>query len=99
MLCGEPAFPVRDHDTESKFYGRIKAGQYDLHKPAFKTVSADAKDLLAGMLTVDPAKRLSASECLMHPWITGHAHKMEHTQHMPSVQQSMRIRLEKRNRK
>jgi len=32
MLSGEQAFPVREGDTESKFYGRIKRGEYDLSK-------------------------------------------------------------------
>lgn len=32
MLSGEQAFPVREGDTESKFYGRIKRGEYDLTK-------------------------------------------------------------------
>jgi serine/threonine protein kinase len=30
MLSGQQAFPVKDHDTESKFYGRISKGEYDL---------------------------------------------------------------------
>ncbi len=29
MLVGEQAFPVREHDTESKFYGRIARGEFD----------------------------------------------------------------------
>lgn len=32
ILCGEQAFPIREHDTEGKFYGRITRGEYDLHK-------------------------------------------------------------------
>lgn len=32
MLSGEQAFPVRENDTESKFYGRITRGEYDLTK-------------------------------------------------------------------
>ncbi|RYG69167.1 hypothetical protein EON64_03410 [archaeon] len=28
MLTGEQAFPVKEHDTESKFYGRIQVGRY-----------------------------------------------------------------------
>lgn len=29
MLVGEQAFPVKEHDTESKFYGRITRGEFD----------------------------------------------------------------------
>ena len=32
ILCGEQAFPIREHDTEGKFYGQITRGEYDLHK-------------------------------------------------------------------
>ena len=96
MLSGEQAFPVKEHDTESKFYGRIKHGQFDISR--LKGVSEDAKDLIKNMLVVDPQARMSASECLHHPWITGHAHKEEHTTHMPGVQQAMMSRIEKRKK-
>jgi len=29
LLSGEQAFPVKEHDTEAKFYGRIQRGEYD----------------------------------------------------------------------
>jgi serine/threonine protein kinase len=32
MLSGEQAFPVRENDTESKFYGRIAKGDIDMAK-------------------------------------------------------------------
>jgi serine/threonine protein kinase len=32
-------------------------------------VSAEAKDLIAQMLTVDPAQRPSAKQLLKHPWL------------------------------
>ena len=66
----------------------------------FSKVSAEAKELLAGMLCVDPTKRLSASECLLHPWITGKGHKEgAHTTPLPEVQQHMMERIERRRRK
>ena len=39
-------------------------------------VSADAKDLLRGMLTVDPHQRYTVEQCLSHPWIRVSHHKM-----------------------
>lgn len=39
MLSGEQAFPVKEHDTESKFYGRIAKGEYDLSKYVFFSVN------------------------------------------------------------
>jgi serine/threonine protein kinase len=65
----------------------------------FSKVSAEAKELLAGMLCVDPTKRLSASECLLHPWITGKAHDNQHRVPLPEVQQHMMERIERRRRK
>lgn len=99
MLTGEQAFPVKEHDTEHKFYGRIARGEYDLKKPVLQRVSPEAKELLKGMLAVDPNNRLSASECLLHPWITGKCHNEQHLQPLPEVQGNMKIRIERRMRK
>ncbi len=51
------------------------------------------------MLKIDPVERLSASECLLHPWITGRGHTQEHLQPMPDVQEAMRARIERKRRK
>lgn len=48
------------------------------------------------MLKVDPQQRWSASECLLHPWITGQAHRAEHLVHLEDAQRSMKARLERR---
>lgn len=32
-------------------------------------MSPESKDLITKMLTHDPSKRISAEECLTHPWI------------------------------
>ena len=37
--------------------------------PEWETVTADAKDLIKKMLTVDQAKRITAVDALKHPWI------------------------------
>jgi serine/threonine protein kinase len=34
-------------------------------------ISLDAKDLISKLLTIDPNQRVSASEALLHPWVTG----------------------------
>lgn len=94
MLSGEQAFTVQAHDTEDDFFERIRKGQCDFGK--LKGVSEEAKSLIQGMLIVDPEARLSASECLMHPWITGQAHKEQHTVPLTSAQQSMKSRIEKK---
>lgn len=37
--------------------------------PEWDTVTPEAKDLINKMLTINPAKRITASEALKHPWI------------------------------
>lgn len=32
-------------------------------------MSPESKDLITKMLTHDPSKRISAEDCLLHPWI------------------------------
>jgi len=99
MLSGEQAFPVKEHDTESKFYGRIAKGEYDQSKPCWKKVSAEAKELLSHMLVVDPTHRWSASECLLHPWVTGRCHTNEHLVHLEDAQLAMKARLDRKAKK
>jgi serine/threonine protein kinase len=72
---------------------------FSLSRPVFAKVSAEAKDLLAGMLCVDPTKRLSASECLLHPWISGKCHDSRHAIPLNEVQEHMMARIERRRRK
>lgn len=37
--------------------------------PEWDTVTPEAKNLINSMLTVNPAKRITATEALKHPWI------------------------------
>lgn len=67
-----------------------------LRRPVWKKISPEAKDILVKMLKVDPNARVSASECLMHPWITGQAHRAEHLVHLEDAQRNMKARLERR---
>jgi len=96
MLSGEQAFPVHEGDKEHTFYRRIKKGEYDMNKPVWKKISKEAKELIKKMLVVDPINRLSASEALQHPWITGAAHGDEHLSHLEDAQLNMKQRMEKR---
>lgn len=46
------------------------AGKYHIDEPEWVEVSAEAKDLVAKLLTYNPEQRISAFEALKHPWIT-----------------------------
>lgn len=52
-------------------YAQIKRGDYDFPDPYWTDISAEAKDLVSRLLTVDPAKRITCDEVLAHPWIAG----------------------------
>lgn len=73
MLSGHQAFPLlrSDKGDDRLIYGRIKRGEYSLNNNGLDAVSAEAKDLLKGLLCVDPTSRLSATEALKHPWVMG----------------------------
>ncbi|XP_059163945.1 calcium/calmodulin-dependent protein kinase type II delta chain-like isoform X18 [Physella acuta] len=66
LLVGYP--PFWDED-QHRLYAQIKAGAYDYPSPEWDTVTPEAKNLINSMLTVNPAKRINASEALKHPWI------------------------------
>lgn len=95
MLCGLQAFGIREHDTEETFYGRILKGDFDVTTvSAFSHVSTEAKELLTQMLKVDPTKRLSASEALLHPWITGKCHTDLRSKELNESQRVLKHRIE-----
>jgi serine/threonine protein kinase len=58
-LCGFPPF------DETTGYN------LDFPSPEWDNVSESAKDLIKKLLTVDPAKRLSANQALSHLWVSG----------------------------
>uniref|UniRef100_A0A2L2YLQ0 calcium/calmodulin-dependent protein kinase n=1 Tax=Parasteatoda tepidariorum TaxID=114398 RepID=A0A2L2YLQ0_PARTP len=66
LLVGYP--PFWDED-QHRLYAQIKAGAYDYPSPEWDTVTPEAKNLINSMLTVNPGKRITASEALKHPWI------------------------------
>ncbi|XP_044011094.1 calcium/calmodulin-dependent protein kinase type II alpha chain isoform X5 [Aphidius gifuensis] len=66
LLVGYP--PFWDED-QHRLYGQIKAGAYDYPSPEWDTVTPEARNLINQMLTVNPSRRITASEALRHPWI------------------------------
>ncbi|XP_063984784.1 calcium/calmodulin-dependent protein kinase type II alpha chain isoform X20 [Diachasmimorpha longicaudata] len=66
LLVGYP--PFWDED-QHRLYSQIKAGAYDYPSPEWDTVTPEARNLINQMLTVNPTRRITASEALRHPWI------------------------------
>ena len=66
LLGGYPPF---FDESRKRLFAKIKAGKFEFHPQYWGETSAECKDLISKMLTVDPNKRPSAAELLQHPWI------------------------------
>ena len=62
-------FPFDDSD-QKRLFRKIVAGKitFDDDKH-WKHISADAKNFIEMLLTVNPKQRLTAQEALLHPWL------------------------------
>jgi len=65
LLCGNLPFEGKS-DTE--VVDHIERGEFDFEAEIFKKISADAKDLIKLMLTLDYNKRIDAKTALKHKW-------------------------------
>ena len=70
MLCG--VSPFFDERGEEAIYARIRDGAVTYARERFGPGQRAAKELIRKLLMLDPRKRLSATQVLQHPWITGH---------------------------
>jgi serine/threonine protein kinase len=61
--------PFSDEGSQTKMFEKIKKGEYAFDPDYWGHISKQAKDLIRGMLTVDPTKRLTADQALTHPWV------------------------------
>lgn len=66
LLAGYQPF---HHADQQRLYAKIKRGRYDMSAPQWANVSAEAKDLVSKMLTVNVRDRITAAEALQHPWL------------------------------
>ena len=66
LLGGYPPFY---DENEPRLFQKIANGIYDFDDDVWEVVSEDAKDLIRGLLTVNPAKRLDATQALQHKWV------------------------------
>ncbi|XP_046371594.2 MAP kinase-activated protein kinase 5-like [Haliotis rufescens] len=71
MLCGYPPFysetPSRSITTEMK--RKILNGDYEFPEQDWERISESAKDIIRGLLHVDPSQRMTISDLLHHPWL------------------------------
>lgn len=72
MLCGRAPFHARSRDeTVSSIMGRIKEGDFTFNSAAWGGVSGEAKSVVRGLLTVDPAQRLRMTQLEVNSWVQG----------------------------
>jgi len=65
LLCGYTPFA---EENQEKMFERIKQGDWSFDEKDWDHVSADAKDLVRSMLTVDIDRRITAKEALRSKW-------------------------------
>ncbi|TQD97886.1 hypothetical protein C1H46_016411 [Malus baccata] len=66
LLAGVPPFWA---ETEKGILDAIAECKLDLQSAPWPSISDEAKDLIKKMLTMDPRRRLTASQVLEHPWM------------------------------
>jgi len=82
LLAGYPPFyadlELYGSRTDERIFDLVKKGfdpvtrdGYGPHFPKAIPCTDSAKDLMARLITLDTAKRITAAEALEHPWLTG----------------------------
>jgi serine/threonine protein kinase len=64
---------LADDENDAVLFEKIKKGNYDADDPIWDTISAEAKELVSQLLTIDGKKRLTAEQSMKHPWVIKHA--------------------------
>lgn len=67
FLCGYPPF---EGDNNKEIFRNVLKQALTFDPADWTTISDSAKDLVKKMLEKDPAQRISAQQCLEHPWFT-----------------------------
>ncbi|PON57504.1 Tyrosine-protein kinase [Parasponia andersonii] len=66
LLSGMPPFWGK---TKSRIFDAVRAADLRFPPDPWDRISSSAKDLITGMLCVDPSKRLTAEQVLEHYWM------------------------------
>ncbi len=56
-------------DCDGETLTNVIKASYDFNYTEFDDISDNAKDLIARLLVIDKRDRLTATECLDHPWL------------------------------
>jgi len=84
LLCGYPPFYAT---SQPALFEKIIKANYDFPPAEWDFISDTAKDFVKNLLVLNPQKRLTAEECLMHPFLTGSRESA--SQPLKGIDQSM----------
>lgn len=70
ILAAFHPFDEFGDSTDAAIWARICRGEWNFNDDAWDSISDDAKDLIAHMLTKNATKRFSTQDILNHRWIT-----------------------------
>jgi len=69
LMCGFPPFYA---EADADLYALIQSGTYSFPSPYWDNISDIAKDLIQRLIVVEPSKRLTPVQFLLHPFITNY---------------------------
>jgi calcium-dependent protein kinase len=72
LLCGFPPF---GGNSDEQILKKVAAGRFNFPSPEWDSISAEAKDLITMMLTLDLDRRPTAREALSHRWLQHASHE------------------------
>jgi calcium/calmodulin-dependent protein kinase I len=73
LLGGYPPFIEQN---QRELFKKIKRGLYEFHPEYWGSISPEGKDLISRLLTVDPNRRITASDALRSSWILGEDYQL-----------------------
>lgn len=72
MMCGRAPFHAgSQNDGAAAVMARIKGGEFSFSSPAWNGVSSKAKNVVQGLLTVNPEQRLRMADLQNNQWVQG----------------------------
>ena len=93
FLCGYPPF---EGDNNKEIFRNVLKQPLQFDPADWNTISSSAKDLVSKMLSKDPAQRLTADQCLAHPWFTSNDIQTNHAGHDPELLEADKIEVLRR---
>lgn len=77
LLCGYPPFYG---ESDAEVLGKVRLGNYQFNQADWKNISSEAKDVIRGLLRINPQERMDSGVALFTPWMTLH---VPHSDELP----------------